>query len=456
MSSRTEGTNDVTTKSTAALVRMATADNTAEQQMVVFTNGAVFRRSLSPGTRTQWRYAAPSDLPTWAEGYCNLASAGPEPMNITHGPVLMEVTEDEQNEANAEGFNRNVGLRFARIVEALDADPATQIPVGGVKDFLDEWHAAQTSDDNAWLDRHTHVAGTARPAPAPAAAPAPEPEVEVPSADELHGWVYPETVGGFITLPNGHRYKVRTLEGSPDVQVIRESRAVREHGFLFGEPGTGKTVLLDAAYGDNMVTMLGTEDTEVADFTGGYVMRAGVPLWVDGALVEAMERGCPLFVDEIGVIAPKVLTTVFSVMDGRDKIRIVANPDRGIVEAQPGFVVYAATNPHAPGVRLSEALLSRFALHLEVTTDYAMMRELGVDDALVTAAENMETRRRDGLMGWAPQARELLRTQDQWKRRGVDFAIRNLIASAPEDDREEVADKLGAAMGHTPKTGLRL
>ena len=34
-----------------------------------------------------------------------------------------------------------------------------------------------------------------------------------------------------MTRPNGERYKVRTLDGTPDVQVIREARADGEHIF---------------------------------------------------------------------------------------------------------------------------------------------------------------------------------------------------------------------------------
>jgi nitric oxide reductase NorQ protein len=134
-------------------------------------------------------------------------------------------------------------------------------------------------------------------------------------------------------------------------------------------------------------------------------------------------------------------------MDGRDEIRITANPDRGIVKAKPGFFVLAATNPHAPGVRLSEALLSRFQIHLEVTTDYAVCRELGVPDALVTAAENLDKRRVTGEIGWAPQMRELLTAKRQVAKRGITFAVRNMISGAPEDDRRVVAEVLGSATG---------
>jgi nitric oxide reductase NorQ protein len=442
----------MTSKSTAVMMQLTTADGENRQQMIVLASKAVYRRSLSDGTRTRWRYASVGDLPTWVDGYVNLTKSAPTPMSVGHGPVLMEVTEDEVTEAEGGSFPRNVGLRFARVIDALDADPSSAIPVPGddVKAFMEAWVEAQATDNNAWLDRHIHPAGTAK-APAPVT-PEPEAEAEVEPEPEVptisDGWVYPATVKGYITRPNGDRYKVRTLDGTPDVQVLREARTDREHVFSFGEPGTGKTALMEAAFGADLVTMLGTEDTEVSDFIGGYTVRGGGSYgWTDGALAEAMERGVPLFVDEIGVIAPKTLTTLFSVMDGRDEIRVTANPDRGTIKAKPGFFVLAATNPHAPGVRLSEALLSRFALHIEIGSDYAMCRELGVPDALVTAAENLDTRRQTGEIGWAPQMRELLRASKQWKKRGDVFAVRNLISGAPEDDRIVVAEVLGRTVG---------
>lgn len=438
------------TKTTAVMMQLSTADGDNRQQMIVFASKAVYRRSLTGGTRTRWRYASVGDLPTWVEGYVNLTKAAPTPMDVSHGATLMEVTEDEQHEADGGSFPRNVGLRFARVIDAMEADATAMVKEPEVKLFTSEWQRAQASDDNAWIDTHIHPAGTARLAPVADPEPEPEPAVAVPTVS--HGWTYPATVGGFVTRPNGERYRVRALGGTPDVQVLRDARPDREHCFLFGEPGTGKTALVDSAFGEDLVTMLGTEDTEVADFIGGYTVRGGGSYgWTDGALVEAMERGVPLFIDEIGVIAPKVMTVAFSVMDGRDEIRITANPDRGTVKAKPGFMILAATNPHAPGVRLSEALLSRFHIHMEVGSDYAMARELGVPDPLVTAAENLDTRRKTGEIGWAPQMRELLRAKNQWTKRGDAFAVMNLISGAPEDDREVVAEVLARTTGKRVK-----
>jgi len=451
----------MTSKSTAMMLQLSTGDGDNKQQMIVLPANVVYRRTLTGSTRTRWRYASVGDLPTWVDGYVNLTSHAPVPMDVSHGPVLMEVTEDESTEADAGTFPRNVGLRFARVLDAMDADPAaTPVHGGTLNEFMSEWVDACAGDDNAWLDRHVHPAGTARILPA---TPEPEAEAEVtepastdPDAAAVYGWTYPAVKGGYVVRPNGDRYKVRKIDGTADVQVIRDSRLDREHVFLYGEPGTGKTAVIDASFGTDLVTMLGTEDTEVSDFIGGYTTRGGGAYgWTDGALIESMERGVPLFVDEIGVIAPKTLTTLFSVMDGRDEIRITANPDRGTVKAKPGFMVLAATNPHAPGVRLSEALLSRFALHVEVTTDYSVCRELGVPDTIVTAAENLDKRRETGEIGWAPQMRECLRAKAQWDKRGQGFAIRNLISSAPEDDREVVAEVLSRTFGKKV-TGLIL
>ena len=436
------------TKATALMLQLATGDAENRQQMVVFPDKGVFRRSLSPDTRTRWRFATVSDLPTWVSGYVALTKSAPTPMTLSHGPVLIEVTPDEQAEAAKGTLARNVNLRYQRVMEALD-DEASAVTTPDVEGYIKDWMEALAKDDNGWIDSHVHSAGTAR-----VAAPAPEPEPTAtaepePSASATaSGWTYPPIKGGYVTRPNGERYKVRKIEGIKDVDLIRGCREAREHVFLYGEPGTGKTAVVDSAFGTDFVTMLGTEDTEVSDFVGAYTTRGGGSYgWTDGALTEAMERGVPLFIDEIGVIAPKVLTTLFSVMDGRDRIRITANPDRGEVVAKEGFFVVAATNPHAPGVRLSEALLSRFGIHLAVTTDYSVMRDLDVPSELVTMAENAEKRRATGEISWAPQARELLRAKAQYDRLGEKIALRSLIASAPEDDREVIAELVSRVTG---------
>jgi MoxR-like ATPase len=112
---------------------------------------------------------------------------------------------------------------------------------------------------------------------------------------------------------------------------------------LYGAPGCGKTALVEAAFGENMYTLMGTGDTEVSDLIGSYVQTpSGGFEWVDGNLVKAAEEGAVYFVDEVGLIDPKVLSVLYGLMDGRRELTITANPERGSVKAHENFYVVAA------------------------------------------------------------------------------------------------------------------
>lgn len=249
--------------------------------------------------------------------------------------------------------------------------------------------------------------------------------------------------------PNGDRYYARKWGEHSDIAVLRTARVHQHYVLLYGEPGTGKTAAVEAAFGDTgLHTILGSGDTEVADLVGGYVQTpSGSYLWEDGPLLKAAERGEVLLVDEIGLIDTKVLSIMYGLMDGRREYTVTANPERGTVKASPGFFVVAATNPNAPGVRLSEALLSRFALQVEMTTDWSLARKLGVPTSMVTVAQNLSKKRQANEVSWAPQMRELLAYRDIETLFGTKFAVANLLAAAPELDRPVVADVFSRVTG---------
>lgn len=251
-----------------------------------------------------------------------------------------------------------------------------------------------------------------------------------------------------FTRPNGDVYYTRKWGEHDDVMALRKAREHSLYALLYGAPGCGKTAAVEAAFGDDLYTILGTGDTEVADFVGGYVQTpSGGFVWEDGPLLKAAENGKVLLIDEVGLIDTKVMSVVYGLMDGRQEYTVTANPERGTVKAKPGFFVVAATNPNAPGVRLSEALLSRFTLHVEMTTDWGLARKLGVPTQIVTAAQNLSKKQQADEVSWSPQMRELLAFRDISEAFGSKFAISNLLAAAPEIDRAVVSDVLSRIYG---------
>lgn len=269
--------------------------------------------------------------------------------------------------------------------------------------------------------------------------------------------------------PNGVAYFARQWGEHADVEVLRRARTITSRAMfgggegssafalLYGAPGCGKTALIEAAFAAEVETLMGTGDIEVADLLGGYVQTPGGGfMWVDGGLTRAVENGWVYFIDEIGLIDPKVLSVVYGLMDGRKELTITANPERGTIVAKEGFYVVAATNPNAPGVRLSEALLSRFTLQSEMTTDWNLARKLGVSTTMVTSAQNLAKKQLSGEVSWAPQFRELLAFRDMSSEFGQTFAINNLIAAAPEMDRPVVVDVLQRAFGNAELRAARI
>lgn len=260
-----------------------------------------------------------------------------------------------------------------------------------------------------------------------------------------------------IIRPNGEKYYVRKFGKHDDVAVLRKSRETKTAVLLFGVPGNGKTAMFEAAFVDcGFEYVPGSGDTEVSDFIGSYIpLPGGDFAWVDGPLLRAMENGLPLLVDEIALIDPKVLSVVYSVMDGRGELNVTANPARGIVQSVEGFVVYGACNPNAPGARMSEALLSRFQIHAEVQVDFSLLTKMGCPRDIVTAAQNLRTKYEAEEVSWYPAIREVLNYKKIVEIMGREFALANLVSQAPEMDRVVVADVISRTAG-VPVTALEV
>lgn len=245
--------------------------------------------------------------------------------------------------------------------------------------------------------------------------------------------------GKKVLRPNGEEYKPREVLGHTDVALMRKFREINMYFRLSGPPGAGKTAAVEGAFGDELITVSGHGDMTVSNLVGTHMpLPDGTWKWQDGPLLKAMKEGHVLFVDEGTRIPSEVLNVLFSVMDGRNMLRVDDRPDDPIVYGAKGFFVVMGYNPDTLGARqLDEALVSRFRVQIDVKTDHVTAKTLGVPAVAIRIAANLEKRdqadRRNGGPGfWVPQMRELLAFRDLVKAgAGEDFALATLIASCP-------------------------
>ena len=143
--------------------------------------------------------------------------------------------------------------------------------------------------------------------------------------------------------------------------------------FVTGLSGNGKTLMIEQVHAKmkkELIRVNITIETDEDDLLGGFRLVNGETKFVPGPVIEAMERGCTLLLDECDLGSNKLLA-LQPVLEGKGVFLKKVNK---WIDAKPGFNVMATANTKGKGSEdgrfigtniLNEAFLERFAITLE-------------------------------------------------------------------------------------------
>ncbi len=157
-----------------------------------------------------------------------------------------------------------------------------------------------------------------------------------------------------------------------DVKKIIQSRLFYPT-FITGLSGNGKTFSVEQACSQlkrEMIRVNITIETDEDDLIGGFRLVNGETVWHNGPVIEALERGAVLLLDEIDLASNKILC-LQSILEGKG---VFLKKIGRFVKPAPGFNVIATANTKGKGSDdgrfvgtnvLNEAFLERFCVTFE-------------------------------------------------------------------------------------------
>ena len=143
--------------------------------------------------------------------------------------------------------------------------------------------------------------------------------------------------------------------------------------FITGLSGNGKTFSVEQACSQlkrELIRVNITIETDEDDLIGGFRLVDGATVWHNGPVVEALERGAILLLDEVDLASNKILC-LQSILEGKG---VFLKKIGKVVRPAIGFNVIATANTKGKGSDdgrfigtnvLNEAFLERFALTFE-------------------------------------------------------------------------------------------
>ncbi len=247
------------------------------------------------------------------------------------------------------------------------------------------------------------------------------------------------------SLPGGREYLSRAIGGyDDDVAAVRDLAKKGKHFLLLGEPGCGKTALIQAAF-PNAENEIGHSKMTAWDMLWRpRPMPDGSIIFDPSPLTRAVTKGVPFYLDETMRLSEDAFTPLFSAMDGRGFI-VGGNIDGTDMPVKEGFVVIGASNPLVRGAFLPDAIASRFHI-LTVETSEELLVRMNLDERLLVAWRNLSST--DGGESWRPSIREMLAAQSFIEDGNMAQAAYALTGwRVPARDRDAVASVIAPLLG---------
>ena len=177
-----------------------------------------------------------------------------------------------------------------------------------------------------------------------------------------------------------------------DLKKIISSRLFYP-AFITGLSGNGKTFSVEQAcaqLGRELIRVNITIETDEDDLIGGFRLVNGETVWHNGPVIEALERGAVLLLDEIDLASNKILC-LQSILEGTG---VFLKKIGRFIKPKAGFNVIATANTKGKGSDsgnyahtgiMNEAMLDRFPITLEQpyasrTTEKKILEKAGCDD----------------------------------------------------------------------------
>ena len=183
--------------------------------------------------------------------------------------------------------------------------------------------------------------------------------------------------------------------------------------FITGLSGNGKTLAVTQACAEakrEMIRCNITIETDEDDLLGGYRLKDGQTVWQNGPVIEAMERGAILLLDEIDLASNKIMC-LQPILEGSG---VYVKKINKFVKPKLGFNVIATANTKGQGSDdgkfigtnvLNEAFLERFPVTFEQQYPSAKIEEKIVSTKLASAGKK-DDKFAHNLVTWADVIRK--------------------------------------------------